>query len=270
MTERSIYGRIPAPIEVIPNGVDLERFRPASAEERAAARAALGVSDDAFVAVFIGHEFDRKGLPIAMAALEHVPTAILVVVGGTADMIRRASAQAAALGVGGRVRFVGADPDPVRYLRASDVFVLPSAYESYGLVVTEALASGVPVVSAPVGVAPDVIVDGENGYLTPANAEEFGRRLAQIATADLEACPFERPPMAPEVTPDDTAVDEAPDDTAVAPSTTAPPSTTTSAPPTTAPPTTAPPTTPPPTTRPPTTTTPPNEGQGQADQPPDG
>jgi len=182
----SIYGRIPARVEVIPNGVDLERFRPASAEERDRARRAIAIDDDAFVVVFVGHEFDRKGLPIAMAAIRGVPTAILVVVGGTADMIRRASAQAAGLGVGTRVRFVGNDPDPIPYLRASDVFVLPSAYESYGLVITEALASGIPVVSTPVGVASDVIIDGENGYLAPANPEAFGERLAQIAAADLD------------------------------------------------------------------------------------
>ncbi len=183
----SIYGQIPARIEVIPNGVDLERFRPASAQERDHARRALAIDDDAFVVAFVGHEFDRKGLPIAMAAIRGVPTAILLVVGGTTEMIRRDSAQAAGLGVGTRVRFVGSDPDPIPFLRASDVFVLPSAYESYGLVITEALASGIPVVATPVGVAADVIVDGENGYLAPANPEAFEERLAQIAAADLES-----------------------------------------------------------------------------------
>ena len=88
------YGRIPASIRVIPNGVDLERFRPADAAERAVARAELGLPDDRLVVVFIGHEFERKGLPVALAALLHAPGAILLVVGGTPEMIRHASGQA--------------------------------------------------------------------------------------------------------------------------------------------------------------------------------
>ncbi|WP_448006662.1 glycosyltransferase family 4 protein [Agromyces bauzanensis] len=184
---RSTYGRVHAPIHVIPNGVDLDRFRPASEEERRRARATQGFGDDALVALFIGHEFERKGLALAMAALRHAPTATLLVVGGTPDMIRRASAEATNLGVAGRVRFVGSHADPIPFIHAADVFVLPSAYESYGLVVMEALASGLPVVSTPVGVAPDVVVDGVNGYLVSADEAAIGTRLAQLAAEDLDA-----------------------------------------------------------------------------------
>lgn len=178
------YGRIRAPIHVIPNGVDLERFRPASTEERRRARTDVDVSDDALVALFIGHEFERKGLPLAMSALRHAPTATLVVVGGTVDEIRRATAEAIDLGVAQRVRFTGSQTDPIRFFRASDVFVLPSAYESYGLVITEALASGLPVISTAVGIAPDVIVDGVNGYVVAPEARAIGHRLEQLAEQD--------------------------------------------------------------------------------------
>ncbi len=109
---RSVYGRVRAPIHVIPNGVDTERFRPPDAPEREQARAKLGVDDDRTIAVFIGHEFERKGLPIAMEALRSAPDVLLLVVGGSSDMIRRAQAQARSAGVAERVHFTGTHRDP--------------------------------------------------------------------------------------------------------------------------------------------------------------
>ena len=180
------YGRVRAPIAVIPNGVDVARFRPATVDERAASRRDLGVSPSAPVAVFIGHEFDRKGLPIALDALVRTPEVRLLVVGGTAEMIDGARASAARLGLTDRVTFAGLLPDAVPALWAADVLVLPSAYEANALVVLEALACGIPVVSTPVGAAPDLIVDGVNGYVIERDAGDLARRLTEIrdATAD--------------------------------------------------------------------------------------
>jgi UDP-glucose:(heptosyl)LPS alpha-1,3-glucosyltransferase len=175
------YRHVNAPIHVIPNGVDLERFRPASDVERRDARADLGLADDGLIAVFIGHEFERKGLPFVVEGLKCAPEVTLVVVGGTPDQIRRASGHAARLGVRDRVRFVGPKSDPTPFLRASDVFVLPSAYESYGLVIMEALASGLPVVATSVGVVPEVLVDGVNGFIVPPNATTVGPRLRELS-----------------------------------------------------------------------------------------
>jgi glycosyltransferase involved in cell wall biosynthesis len=181
------YRRVSIPIRVIANGVDLERFRPASEAERAHARASLGLAGDPLVAVFIGHEFERKGLPIVIEALPQAPGVSLIVVGGMPDQIRHSRGQAERLGVADRVRFVGPQPDPVPFLQAADVFVLPSAYESYGLVIMEALASGVPVLSTPVGVAPDVIDDGMNGFIIPQDARVVGQRLRELSEQDLSA-----------------------------------------------------------------------------------
>ena len=179
------YGHLGAPVHVIPNGVDLEHFHPVDDAERASARAALGLPGDGLVAVFIGNEFDRKGLPIVLDALQRAPRVHLLVVGGTGDMIRRATAQAERFGVAGRVHFVGSHPSPGPFLRAADVLVLPSAYESYGLVITEALASGLPVVSSPVGIAPEAVADGVNGYIVPPDAAAVGQRLAELSEMDL-------------------------------------------------------------------------------------
>ncbi|KRE25819.1 glycosyltransferase family 4 protein [Agromyces sp. Soil535] len=183
----STFGKVRAPIHVIPNGVDINRFRPPGAAERATARAALGVVDDRTVAVFIGHEFERKGLPIAMEALASAPGVALLVVGGSADMIRRAQTQARNAGVGERVHFAGTHANPIPFLWASDVLVLPSAYEANALVVLEALACGLPVVSTRVGFAPDIVVDGENGFLVEHDAASVGARLDELSRLGLEA-----------------------------------------------------------------------------------
>jgi UDP-glucose:(heptosyl)LPS alpha-1,3-glucosyltransferase len=61
------------------------------------------------------------------------------------------------------------------------LFVLPSAYESFALVVIEALATGLPVVVTPVGIAPEVIVDGVNGFLVERTGDAVGERISQIA-----------------------------------------------------------------------------------------
>jgi len=181
-----VYGRVRPPVTVIPNGVDIERFSPGDAAARAAVRGELGIADDATVAVFIGHEFDRKGVPLAIEALRTAPTVVLLVVGGTADMIRRAGAQSRRAGVAARVVFAGERADPVPLLRAADVLVLPSAYEANALVVLEALACGVPVISTRVGFAPDIVVDGENGFLVEREAAPIGVRLAEFDGLDAQ------------------------------------------------------------------------------------
>ena len=180
------YGRVRAPIEVIPNGVDIARFRPPTSEERAASRRELGLSASAPLAVFIGHEFDRKGLPIALDALVRTPQVHLLVVGGTAEMIDGARASAARLGLTDRVTFAGLLPDAVAALWAADVLVLPSAYEANALVLLEALACGIPVVSTPVGAAPDLVVDGVNGYLIERDAGALADRLAAMGDAPVD------------------------------------------------------------------------------------
>ncbi|MBY6060283.1 glycosyltransferase family 4 protein [Microbacterium esteraromaticum] len=189
---RDVYGRVAVPVAVIPHGVDLDRFAPPTPDRRAQARAALNLDDEHRVALFIGHELDRKGVPIAIDALVQAPTVLLLIVGGYASAIERMRKRAEAAGVADRVLFVGPRSDLPAYFAASDMFVFPSVYESYGLVITEALASGVPVISAPVGCAPDVIVDGENGYLVERSAAALADAMERIAATDVadwhEAC----------------------------------------------------------------------------------
>jgi glycosyltransferase involved in cell wall biosynthesis len=183
------YGRVAAPVTVIPNGVDLDRFRPPTVDERARARAGLGVGDETDVVVFIGHEFDRKGLPLVLDALADpgLTDVELVVIGGTPDEVRHGERLATHRGVASRVRFLGIRSDPAPLLWAADAFVLPSAYESSGLVFLEALAAGLPVVASRVGVAPERIVDGRNGQLVERTGPDVARGLRTVLDGDRSA-----------------------------------------------------------------------------------
>ncbi len=167
---RRTYPRVRARTVVIGNGIDLARYAPDQAS-RAKTRSQLGLRDDDVVALFVGHEYERKGLPLIFEALPLLPDHLhLVIVGGTEDMVDRGRLQAKASGLSGRVHYVGAQADPRPFFHASDVFVFPSAYEAYPLVVLEALASGLPVVATPVGSIPELIVEGENGFIVDRTA----------------------------------------------------------------------------------------------------
>ncbi|KHK99319.1 hypothetical protein LK09_03320 [Microbacterium mangrovi] len=183
---RRTYGKVRPPVVVIPNGVDLERFRPPTAEERRNARAQFRLDDEDRVVLFVGHEFERKGLPLAIDALAHATTVLMLVAGGNQQSIADARAHAEAAGVADRVLFMGPRGDDLPlFFAASDIFALPSAYEANALVVLEALAAGVPVVATRVGYAPDVIVDGENGFLVDRDPIELAARFEQLAAIDL-------------------------------------------------------------------------------------
>jgi UDP-glucose:(heptosyl)LPS alpha-1,3-glucosyltransferase len=176
---------------VIGNGVDVTRFTPATPEERVAARrrmtAELGVPDDAVVGLFVGHEYDRKGLPLAVEALAGLPTDVhLLVVGGTADLIAQGELWAEQHGVSEQVHFAGQLADPRPGFHAADFFTLPSAYEANALVVLEALACGLPVVATPVGYAPEIVRDGHNGYLVERNVAALRTAFTALAEADRD------------------------------------------------------------------------------------
>ncbi|MTG90342.1 glycosyltransferase [Cellulosimicrobium sp. BIT-GX5] len=184
---RATYPRLRVPAVVIGNGVDVTRFAPPTPAERAAARAAAGVPDDAVHVVFVGHEFDRKGLDLVLDAAADLPHVHVSVVGGTPDMLADVRARVARLRTADRVHLAGRVPDPRPWLHAADALALPSAYEANALVVLEALACGVPVVATPVGYAPDVLEDGRTGWLVDRTVDGVRKGLAAVAALDDDA-----------------------------------------------------------------------------------
>ena len=179
------YGAEPEKISVVPLGVDVERFRPLDKE---AARRELGFKDEKIV-LFVGRIEPLKGVDIlinAAAMLESdVECSVLIVGGDESSQARVDELQdlASGLGIGHRVAFVGAvdhDKLPLFY-NAADVCVVPSHYESFGLVAVEAMACGVPVVASRVGGLTGTVKDGETGYLIPwLCPEPFAERIEML------------------------------------------------------------------------------------------
>jgi UDP-glucose:(heptosyl)LPS alpha-1,3-glucosyltransferase len=143
------------------------------------------VPDAALHVLFVGHEFERKGLPLVLEAAAAEPRVHVSVVGGTSDMLESLERLAVELGVRARVHLAGQVRDPLPWLHAADALALPSAYEANALVVLEALACGVPVVATPVGYAPQVVADGVNGYLVERTAHDVRRALTALADATV-------------------------------------------------------------------------------------
>jgi UDP-glucose:(heptosyl)LPS alpha-1,3-glucosyltransferase len=151
-------------VAIIPNGVNLERFFPIERPPRTAL--------DSFRLVFVGHEFERKGLALVIDALACLPARVtLTVVGGSELEIEAYGARAAAKGVNERVEFLGRRSDVPEILQVCDLFVLPSAVEAWGLVYIEAMACGVPVLMTPVASAQEIVGDGLGGLLIQRTVE---------------------------------------------------------------------------------------------------
>jgi glycogen(starch) synthase len=163
-------GADPDRVVVVPNGVDLSRWQ-TSPQERAVARERLGVADGPLL-VLVGRLEHEKGAADAIDALALLgatrPTAHLVLVGDGAradDLSERAAAR----GVGERVHQVGRLPDRevAAVVGASDVALVPSRYEPFGLVALEAMAAGTPVVVTRTGGLPEVVEHGHTGAVVP-------------------------------------------------------------------------------------------------------
>lgn len=181
---RQTFGKVAAPTWIIPNGVDVDRYHPPSSDDRQTLRAELGLRETDVASLFVGHEYGRKGLyPLIEAMLRLPEHHHLIIVGGDHDQVAQLSSDPRIISLWARCHLMGA-ADPRPYYWASDVLVQASAYESYGLVVSEALACGLPVVSTPVGCAVDLIRDGENGFLTSGAVEDIAARIQDLADLD--------------------------------------------------------------------------------------
>jgi UDP-glucose:(heptosyl)LPS alpha-1,3-glucosyltransferase len=165
------YGLPRASIHVVLNGTDLQRFRRATPGERAGERARHGLAADAEVALFLGTGYLRKGLDASLQALALLAAQrprLRLLVAGADNRPGSWRRLAARLGVADRVLWLGSRSDPERLLRAADVLVLPTAYDSAANATVEALASGVPVITSASNGASEILVPGRHGSVVPA------------------------------------------------------------------------------------------------------
>jgi glycosyltransferase involved in cell wall biosynthesis len=165
-------GNASIPIEVVLNGIDVEKFNPA-ALDAASTRSELGIPNDVMVIGTVAVFRRQKALHdwIEAAHLVHTakPETHFIVVGNgplRAELMKKVGAY----GMSNVIHFPGLKEDVRPYLGVMDVFVISSIFEGLPLALLEAMAMGCPVVATSVGGIPEVIQHGENGYLVKASA----------------------------------------------------------------------------------------------------
>ena len=177
-----LYGTSGAPVQVIPPGVDLTLFQPVDTHT---ARRELGLTDNRII-LYVGRIEPLKGLDIlikAVSMLHDAANVRLVIVGGGIENdpeLQRLKKIATELDISDIVSFAGAVSQErlPAYYGAADVFVLPSWYESFGLVALEAMSCGAPVVVSRVGGLRTFVENGKTGYLVPWRCPEaFARSI---------------------------------------------------------------------------------------------
>lgn len=188
------YAASPGKVAVVHPGVNLDRFRPEPG--RAAARARLGLPQDALIPLFAGRIQPLKAPDVLVRAvavlLERDPSLrdrlLVPVVGGPSGSgLAKPEALhklAARLGVSDVVRFQPPVPQErlADWYRAATVLVMPSYSESFGLVAIEAQACGTPVIASAVGGLPVAVADGRTGFLVPGHDPcDYARALRRFA-----------------------------------------------------------------------------------------
>ncbi len=178
-------------INIIYNGVNTKNFTPENRPKYfAEIRERHGISGDEMVLVFAGNPFVRKGLKYTIEALPNLETKNyrLLIIGRDdpnkqpyVDIIHK-------LGLDDKVIWIGITPEIEKYFAASDMFILPTRYEPFGIVIVEAMASGLPVVTSKLAGAAELINDGKDGLhlKDPTDSGEISEKLNYLIQSDHE------------------------------------------------------------------------------------
>ena len=162
------YDISPEKLHVIYGSIDAEAFHPRLRDEhRLVLRKRLNIALDAPVAIYVGSGFERKGVAGFLTAVAKIAGLNAIVVGRDKRMAHY-RALADSLALSHRVIFTGGVNDVRPYYAASDVFVMPTLYEPFGLVFAEAMACGLPVVASTQSGAADWIEHGVNSFVVDA------------------------------------------------------------------------------------------------------
>ncbi|HIJ77962.1 MAG: glycosyltransferase family 4 protein [Desulfobulbaceae bacterium] len=163
-------------LQVLPPGIDIDRFHKRDDVVRKSLRHEFGIKSHETLFLFVGMNFELKGLAILIKALARIQPrlkqgAIRLLVVGKGNR-EKFQAMAEAVGLGSKVVFAGVRNDMEKVYQAADAFVMLSGFDTFGMVVTEAMASGLPVVISDRVGAKDLVVDGENGFVVDRNNDD--------------------------------------------------------------------------------------------------
>lgn len=177
-------------LSVVPNGVDVNRFRP-DLSIRSSVRRSLGLGSE-FVWLAVGRLDEVKDYPTLLNAFSRLPEPAKLLIAGQGPMQDALATLTARLGIEHRVRFLGFQSDVRPFLQAADAFVLSSRWEGLPISLLEAGASGLPSVATDVPGTREVLVHGRTGLLTPPGATAA---LARTMTMLMQASVRERRSM---------------------------------------------------------------------------
>ncbi len=176
---------VTAPVKLLPTGVDTTRFAAADAASAAALRRKFGIAETDRLLVFVGRIGLEKNLDLLVEAIARVktPGARLLIVGNgphRSELERHIDS----LGVADRVTFTGylQGEEVAAAYAAADLFFFASLSETQGLVVAEAMASGLPVVAVEDLAIGDAVTDGVNGFLTIESPEALAAAADRVLT----------------------------------------------------------------------------------------
>lgn len=187
------------PVAMVANGIDTDRFRPPSPDERAAARLAVGCPEETVIVAVVGRLDPMKDHPTFLKALAGASRAApqltaLIVGDGPGAAVARLRATASALGVADRVIWADARREVAQIYHAADLLCLPSAFgEGFPNVVGEAMASGLSCIVTAVGDSAELV--GTTGTVVPPREPEaLARAMLDYAKAIRESCPHNPAP----------------------------------------------------------------------------
>lgn len=177
---RSTLGVPAARVSVVYNGIPQTRLT----ANRDDLRRELGLPAEAFCVLFVGRLAVQKSVDTLLYAAvdlrEQIPNLQVLILGEGPER-ERLLALTAELGLGQIVRFCGTTQEPERYMGAADLFVLPSVFEGFGLVVIEAFRAGLPVIASAVEGPAELIEHGRNGLLfPPRDARQLAEQIVRL------------------------------------------------------------------------------------------
>lgn len=184
---REIEGDSAQRLRIVQYGMNVGEDDAQRRTVRASYRSSLGVGERQIIVGCVGRLIEQKGITYALHAFaqvrERFPEALLVII-GDGGLRTSLEAETAALGIESQVRFLGWQPDAAMWMNAFDIFLLPSLWEGFGLVLLEAMAACLPIIASRVSAIPEVIVDGETGILVESQAVEALREALATMLAD--------------------------------------------------------------------------------------